>query len=90
MYTNIVGLKLGTCAIVQEEDVLENAVQHFRSKIQSDHLMMYTWMKFSPMKSLRSPMIQKEKMMQKMRLASKRTLRDLRCDFFNVFLMMRN
>ena len=52
--------------------------------------MMYAWVKFSPMKSLRSPMIQKEKMMQKMRLADRKTLRDLRCDFFNAFLIMRN
>ena len=29
-------------------------------------------------------------MMQKMRLADRKTLRDLRCDFFNAFLIMRN
>ena len=68
-------------AIIAKKNDLANAGQNFRKKIQSDHLLIYIQIPMLPMTSIRTPRIDKMKMLNHFRNATKRDMFILRQHF---------
>jgi hypothetical protein len=57
-------LDVGTLAVMHPKDESRDAGQHFRKKIQSDHLALFAWVDLQPVKSSRLPRINKLKILK--------------------------
>ena len=81
---------IGTMMVLRNYDELRSAGQCLRENLISDHLLLFSYIDFSPMSSIRQPRIDKVSIVSKAFGMSKQEINDFRKNFTEEFLRLRN
>ena len=83
-------IEIGTMMILRDKNELRSSGQCLRENLISDHLLLYSYVNFTPMASVRQPRINKLTLISRVEEMSRQEIHDIRKNFSFEFLRLRN
>ena len=81
---------IGSMMILRDKNELRSSGQCLRENLISDHLLLYSFIDFTPMASVRQPRIDKVTLITRVEEMNRQEISDMRKNFNFEFMSLRN